>query len=267
VRPACCGACGAASRPAGGGIVLQGHGRRERQVWGPATADGKPEMRSTWVRRFLCKRCKATMTVAPGEVLTKRLYSGPAIALAFALFALAGLALHEVRRRVSPWAAVVGFNAAAGWASVPRWAKAVQEGRLFQVRCPPRDWRIRSSNCVDLRFEVADTGRVPTVGARAMTANRLATLRQASTFRERLGGTRFRQIFAAPRASQASRANWLVRVQALGSPAMMEADKRGPSGKRRAPVLAFHCHQRRGRAPLSAESACTRAPPQAEKLS
>jgi len=123
--------------------VLHGHGRRERQVWGPATPDGPPELRSTWVRRFLCKRCKATMTVAPRELLTKRLYSAAAIALALALFALAGLPLHEVRERVSPWAAVVGYAAAASWRSVPRWTEAVREGRLFEVRRPPEEWTPR----------------------------------------------------------------------------------------------------------------------------
>jgi hypothetical protein len=142
LRPACCLACGAASRPAGGGIVLHGHGRRERQVWGPATADGRPELRITWVQRFLCKLCEAAMTVAPRELLTKRLYSAAAIALAVALFALARLPLHEVRARVSPWA-VVGDTAAASWASVPRWAEAVRKGRLFEVRGPPKDWTPR----------------------------------------------------------------------------------------------------------------------------
>ena len=83
------------------------------------------------------------MTVAPREVVTRRLYSAAAIALAFALFALAGLPLHEVRQRVSPWAAVVGYNAAAGWRSVPRWTEAVREGRLFEVRRPPEDWTPR----------------------------------------------------------------------------------------------------------------------------
>lgn len=86
--------------------MLHGHGRRERQVWGPAGADGAPELRHTWVRRFQCKLCEATMTVGPRELLTKRLYSAAAIAMALALFGLAGLSLPEVRARVSPWTAV-----------------------------------------------------------------------------------------------------------------------------------------------------------------
>lgn len=83
------------------------------------------------------------MTVVPRELLTKRLYSAAAIALGLALFGLARLPLHEVRARVSPWAAVVGYTAAASWRSVPRWTQAVREGRLFEVRRPPGDWTPR----------------------------------------------------------------------------------------------------------------------------
>lgn len=143
LRPASCLACGAASRPLGGGVVLHGHGRRERQVWGPTTVDGKPELRITWVQRFLCKLCEAAMTVAPREVLTKRLYSGAAIALALALFGLTRLTLREVRERVSPWATTQGYTAAATWCTVPRWTVAVRDGRLFDVRRPPEGWTPR----------------------------------------------------------------------------------------------------------------------------
>jgi hypothetical protein len=40
VRPAGCPSCGAASRPLGGSVVLQGHGTRERQVWEPLSMGG-----------------------------------------------------------------------------------------------------------------------------------------------------------------------------------------------------------------------------------
>lgn len=139
VRPARCPRCGAASLPVGGGVVLQGHGPRKRQAWGPATAGGAPELRKTSVRRFLCKRCETTVTVAPREMLTKRRYSAGAIALALALFGLANLSLREVRGLVSPWP-VLGNNAAQTWRTVPKWTEAVREGRLFEVRRPPESW-------------------------------------------------------------------------------------------------------------------------------
>jgi hypothetical protein len=143
VRPAKCLKCGAASRPVGGGIVLHGHGLRERQAWGPATPNGKPELRETFVRRYKCKRCCGTVTVAPRETLRKRLYSAAAIGLALALFGIAGLPLPEVRERVSPWAAAVGPASAATWHTLVRWTDAVREGRLFAVRRPPETWTPR----------------------------------------------------------------------------------------------------------------------------
>jgi hypothetical protein len=142
VRPGRCPRCGAASRPAGGGIVLHGHGIRERQCWGPPRPDAKPELRETYVRRYKCRRCCGTATVAPRETLRKRLYSAAAIGLALALFGLVGLSLAQVRRRVSPFESV-GATSAATWRTVPRWTQAVREGRLFDVRKPPDAWTPR----------------------------------------------------------------------------------------------------------------------------
>ena len=142
VRPACCPGCGAASRPLGGHLVLHGHGVRSRQLRGPTTADGTPLTRLVVVRRYRCQRCGATPTVVPAGVVARYLFSGPAVALALALFGVTGLALAEVRRRVSPWA-TVGATAAAGWGTLRRWAAAVRAGRLFGVRAVPEGWTAR----------------------------------------------------------------------------------------------------------------------------
>ena len=142
VRPSSCQRCGAASRPLGGLLQLHGHGVRSRQVRGPATPTGPPELRVTSVRRYLCTRCRATQTVTPREVLAKRLFSAAAIALALAFFGVTEMALSEVRARISPWVAV-GATAAAGWVSLRRWVVAVREGRLFAVRAAPTTWTAR----------------------------------------------------------------------------------------------------------------------------
>jgi len=42
VRPGCCSRCGAASRPSGAGVVLVGHGARDRQIRGPVGPQGHP---------------------------------------------------------------------------------------------------------------------------------------------------------------------------------------------------------------------------------
>lgn len=81
--------------------------------------------------------------VGPCEMLTRRLFSASAIAVALALFGVFALALPEVRRLVSPWA-TVGSTSARTWLSVRRWVAAVREGRLLPVvRRPPAGWSTR----------------------------------------------------------------------------------------------------------------------------
>ena len=91
VRPARCSCCGAASRPAGRNLVIHGDGTRERQMWGPESAEGPPGMVAVRARRYQCQRCGTCMLVVPGEILRRRLYTAPAIGLALALWALLGL--------------------------------------------------------------------------------------------------------------------------------------------------------------------------------
>lgn len=81
-------------------------------------------------RRFRCIPCGAVLVVVPREVVAGRLYSAAAIALALALWGLAGAAAAEVRRRICP-AAILGFAAATSWATLRRWAQAVARGALF----------------------------------------------------------------------------------------------------------------------------------------
>lgn len=143
VRPASCPCCGAASRPVGGGIVLHGHGVRARDLWGPPEAMAPPRVGEVDCRRYRCQRCAAILQVVPRGVLRRRLYSAAAVALALALWGVERLAPAEVRRRVSPWRRV-GATAAAGWASLRRWARAVRVAVLFaRVRAAPAGARLR----------------------------------------------------------------------------------------------------------------------------
>jgi hypothetical protein len=88
-------------------------------------------------RRYRCVPCKAVSTVVPQEMLARRLYSVSAIGLALALWALAQATAAQVRRRVSP-AKIVGSTAASGWATLRRWARAVQHKKLFASTPAPR---------------------------------------------------------------------------------------------------------------------------------
>jgi hypothetical protein len=143
VRPGRCPACEAPSRPAGGALGLHGHGLRERHQWGPAAPGCLPELIGILVRRYQCRACGAVVVVVPRGVLRRRLYSAAAVALAAALYGVAGLAPAEVRAQVSPLR-IVGATAASGWASLRRWAGAVRGGRLFPVvRALPADATLR----------------------------------------------------------------------------------------------------------------------------
>lgn len=143
VRPGQCPVCGAASRPAGGGIVLHGHGLRVRDQWGPADATAPPEVVEVGCRRYACQACGSVLLVVPGGVLRRRLYSAAAVALALAVWSLEEQTPAEVRARVSPWR-IVGPAAAAAWESLRRWARAVRGSRLFPVvRELPADATLR----------------------------------------------------------------------------------------------------------------------------
>jgi len=143
VRPGRCPACDAPSRPAGGLLGLHGHGLRERHQWGPVELGGAPSLIAVLVRRYLCRSCGGVVVVGPRGLARRRLYSAGAIALALALYGVVEFSPPEVRRRVSPLR-IVGATAAAGWASLRRWARAVRAGRLFRaVRAPPADATLR----------------------------------------------------------------------------------------------------------------------------
>ena len=145
VRPGRCPACDAPSRPAGGLLGLHGHGLRERHQWGPVELGTVPSLIAIRVRRYQCQPCGAVVVVVPRGVVRRRLYSAGAIALALALYGIGRLAPAEVRRRVSPLR-IVGATAAAGWASLRRWSRAVRAGRLFPaVRALPPEATLRQA--------------------------------------------------------------------------------------------------------------------------
>lgn len=85
-------------------------------------------------RRYRCIHCRAVLTVAPAETLSRRLYSAAAIAWSLALYGLSLLAPEAVRELVSPWR-VVAASSATRWRTLSRWCTAAASG-LF-TRLPP----------------------------------------------------------------------------------------------------------------------------------
>ncbi|WNG46486.1 hypothetical protein F0U60_21985 [Archangium minus] len=138
-RPGQCPRCGAASRPVGAGLVLQGHGTRSRQVRGPAQPGQQAQVRVVQVRRYRCRACGGTCTVVPWEVTWRRLYSVAAMVWALALWGLVGLGLEAVRRLVNPWKHT-GASEAGRWRTPLRWLRAVHQGQLLAQVHAMRPW-------------------------------------------------------------------------------------------------------------------------------
>jgi hypothetical protein len=111
---------------------VHGQGLTSRQVRGVLDVDGEPSVHVLEVRRYECQRCGAVMTVVPAELLARRQYSGPSIALALHLWLVVGLADRVVRDRVCAWR--LRGHGARGWAQLYRWAR--QATRLFALPRP-----------------------------------------------------------------------------------------------------------------------------------
>ena len=129
-RPRRCPGCGEAGHPEGGAPGLVGHGLRERQVRGPLAAREPSGTATLWLRRYRCRGCGAVVAVGPRGLVRRRLYARTSIALALALWSVAGQTAHRVRERVSPWRAVGA--SVRGWVTLRRWARAATSGALWR---------------------------------------------------------------------------------------------------------------------------------------
>ncbi len=142
-RPASCPCCGEPSRPLGRSLNVIGHGLRERSQAGPLEPGGAPTEVTFRMRRYLCRACEAVLEVVPATVVAGRRYTTAAIAWALALFGLENHSAATVRERIAPGRRF-GATAAAGWAQLRRWVRAVRERRLFAVvRAAPAKWTAR----------------------------------------------------------------------------------------------------------------------------
>ena len=122
-RPGQCPRCGGASRPAGCGLGLHGHGFRDRAIFGPPDVDAAPERAWVRCRRYRCVGCAAIMLVVPRGVAPRRHYGLAAIAMAMTLWAILELPPARVRERIC-----VSPSVAWGteWATLRRSARAAR---------------------------------------------------------------------------------------------------------------------------------------------
>ena len=156
----------------GGPVALHGHGTRERTVLGPASPGEPPGSVDVLAQRYRCVPCAAVLTVVPCSVLARRRYSAAAIAYALALWGLVLASAAEVRRQVNP-AKRVGATAAAGWAMLRRWARAVKERRLFATTpLPPSATfrRVAASAAAALAGRADPASRTQPLAQRAFLA-------------------------------------------------------------------------------------------------
>lgn len=130
-RPALCRGCGAACRPPGGPIQIQGHGTRPRGQQGPRRARGAPESWSVTVFRYICILCGKTTQVAPQGVIARRRYGATAIASALCLFGLEKWTHHAVREAIGVGGAPREAAEQKRWGALVHWSRAARAGQLL----------------------------------------------------------------------------------------------------------------------------------------
>ena len=109
---------------------MYGHGRRVRGQWGPRSPALLADRKRLLTRRFQCQLCDAVLVVVPRGMLPRKRYSGPAIAFALALWALAEWGEPEVFDRVSVYP-LSAYVVAQGWRSLRRWTGDAVAGELW----------------------------------------------------------------------------------------------------------------------------------------
>lgn len=135
LRPCCCPLCEEPARTEEG-LQIVGHGTYRRQVLGLI---GGCREALIWIRRFLCRRCRRTISVLPDGLYPGRWYAGGAILLSLVLSLLQGQSDAEIRERFS------GSGESSGWKTLERWRRQLLSplwswlGRQLGVRARPSD--------------------------------------------------------------------------------------------------------------------------------
>jgi len=132
-RPSSCPACDQPAHPPGERLGIVGHGTYSRQVLG--LVDSCRQL-VIWVRRYLCRGCRRTMSVLPDSLYPGRWYAGMVMVAALFLSVLQGWSAAEVRRRYG------GDSETTGWKTLGRWQR--------QLLCPLWSWLSRQLGCDEM---------------------------------------------------------------------------------------------------------------------
>ncbi len=123
LRPSSCPGCDQLAHPAGERLGIVGHGTYTRQVLGLESWCSRAVI---WVRRFVCRGCRRTISVLPDVLYPGRWYAGVAILLGLFFGLLQEWRVEEVRRQLS------GQDESGGWKTLRRWQR--------QLLCPLWGW-------------------------------------------------------------------------------------------------------------------------------
>lgn len=166
-RPERCIVCGVAGRDDRHGLAIHGHGFRERVQWGPAAPARAADRCNVEVRRYQCQGCRAIMVVGPRGLAPKKRYSGPAIALALALWGLAGEPQAKVFECVSVFDLSICVEV-YGWRSLRRWTRDAAAGALWgPLLSTGSTWRQRAARIAAALASFAPDSHVGSLAAHA----------------------------------------------------------------------------------------------------
>lgn len=168
-RPVVCPVCGLAACDERRGLTIYGHGLRRRVQWGPPSPALGAGRCAVPVRRYQCQRCDAILVVGPRGIERHKRYSGPAIAFALALWALASRPEPEVFERVSVFE-LSPYVIAHGWRSLRRWTRDATLGALWprlRARAADCTWRQRAERIAAALTSFAPDPHVGSLAARA----------------------------------------------------------------------------------------------------
>jgi len=141
-RPARCPGCQTPGVEPSGKVVVQGHGLRGRQRWGPPEHDAAAEVGVVMQRRYRCVRCGAVIVVRPRGVVGRRRYTLAAIAFSLWLWAVELCSDAQVRTRTSV-RPTAGLSRPERWTTLRRWARAAREGGLWRSVAADASWTLR----------------------------------------------------------------------------------------------------------------------------
>lgn len=114
LRPSSCPLCGQAACPPGSPLRIVGHGTYRRQVLGRI---GECRDLLIWIRRFLCRGCRRTISVLPDGLYPGRWYGVVVILSSLVLALVQGVSAAAIRDRFA------SSGETRGWKTLERWRR------------------------------------------------------------------------------------------------------------------------------------------------